>query len=151
MGHPPSARPARPRRGPPGRRGAAATEFAIVAPLFLLLLAGILEFGQAFCIKHSLASVARSGARLGIVDGATTAEVKAKVRAGCVARLGVPESRLTVTVAVDGNARAELAQADDGNAVTVTVSVPFSAAGSGFFANLFSTAALSGSCTLEHE
>ncbi|MGV3486135.1 MAG: TadE/TadG family type IV pilus assembly protein [Planctomycetaceae bacterium] len=46
-------RSARDLRSPVKRRAAAAVEFALVAPFLLLLLAGIIEFGQSFFIQHS--------------------------------------------------------------------------------------------------
>ena len=44
-------------------RGAAAVEFALVLPLLLLLVLGILEFGRVFNIQISLSNAAREGAR----------------------------------------------------------------------------------------
>jgi Flp pilus assembly protein TadG len=42
-------------------------EFAIVAPVLLALLLGILEFGRFFFLYHVLLTAAREGARLGAV------------------------------------------------------------------------------------
>ncbi|WP_210480637.1 TadE/TadG family type IV pilus assembly protein [Naasia sp. SYSU D00948] len=44
-------------------RGAAAIEFALVLPLLLLLILGILEFGRIYNIQISLSNAAREGAR----------------------------------------------------------------------------------------
>jgi Flp pilus assembly protein TadG len=44
-------------------RGAAAVEFAFVAPLLVLLLAGIAEFGRAYYVQTTLSGAAREGAR----------------------------------------------------------------------------------------
>ena len=38
------------------RTGAAAIEFALVVPLFLLVITGIVEFGQAFRTQHVLST-----------------------------------------------------------------------------------------------
>jgi Flp pilus assembly protein TadG len=138
------------RRGSP-RAGAAAVEFALVAPLFLLLLAGIIEFGQAFRIEHALCNAARRGARSAVVDGAMNSQVVQKVKTHCVNTIGLRESDVTVVVAVNGQAGADLDAAATGDEVRVTVSVPFSKAGVGFFANLFSGKVLSSSCALECE
>lgn len=51
-----------------GERGAAAVEFAIVVPLLVLLLAGIVEFGRAYSAKISLQGAAREGARVLALD-----------------------------------------------------------------------------------
>ena len=44
-------------------RGAAAVEFALVLPLLLLLLGGIIDFGFAFNTQISLTHAAREGVR----------------------------------------------------------------------------------------
>ncbi len=44
-------------------RGAAAVELALVLPILLLLLMGIVEFGQAYYTKIALTAAARDGAR----------------------------------------------------------------------------------------
>jgi len=134
-----------------GRRGAAAVELAVVAPLFLLLLAGIIEFGQAFRIQHVISNASRRGARAGIVDGATSIRVIQNVKAQCTQTLGVNETDVTVVVAVDGDSSGNLSLAEEQDEVSVTVSIPFSKAGAGFFARMFSNSVLSSTCTLEHE
>jgi Flp pilus assembly protein TadG len=47
-------------------RGAALVEFAVVLPLLLLLLVGIVEFGLLFYNKQVLTNASREGARAGI-------------------------------------------------------------------------------------
>ena len=44
-------------------RGAAAVEFAIILPILMMLLLGIVEFGYAFVLKASVSSAARVGVR----------------------------------------------------------------------------------------
>jgi hypothetical protein len=53
-------------------QGAAAVEMALVLPLLILLLGGIIDFGFAFNTQISLTHAAREGVRveaIGIVDG----------------------------------------------------------------------------------
>ncbi len=133
------------------RRGVAAVEFAIVAPLFLLLLAGIIEFGQAFRIEHAISNASRRGARAGIVDGTTSLEVIQNVKTQCAQTLGASEADVAVQVAVNGDSAADLGQAEEHDEIAVTVSIPFSKAGAGFFAKTFSSSVLSATCTFEHE
>ena len=52
------------------RRGATLVEAAIVLPVFLLLVFGIIELGLAVARYNMLAEVARDGARMAIVHGA---------------------------------------------------------------------------------
>lgn len=45
-------------------RGAAAVEFALVLPILLLLVIGILEFGRAYHVQTTLSNAARDGVRV---------------------------------------------------------------------------------------
>ena len=54
-------------------RGAAAVEFALVAPLLLLLVLGIAEFGRAYNISTTLSAAAREGARTMALQNSTSA------------------------------------------------------------------------------
>ena len=50
-----------------GQKGAAAVEFAIILPLLLTLVFGIIEFSILFYNKAMLTNASREGARAGIV------------------------------------------------------------------------------------
>ncbi|MEX0728965.1 MAG: TadE family protein [Planctomycetaceae bacterium] len=50
------------------RRGAAMVEFAIIAPVFLVLLLGTIESGNALEASNLLSSAIREGGRLGCMD-----------------------------------------------------------------------------------
>ena len=56
-----------------GRRGTAALEFGLVAPVMLLFVIGIIEFGRLMWTREALAQVAFSGARCMGVLGASCA------------------------------------------------------------------------------
>ena len=45
------------------RRGGIAIEFALVAPVLLIILLGIIQFGYAFFVQISMTNAAREGAR----------------------------------------------------------------------------------------
>lgn len=126
-------------------------EFALVLPVFLLLLGGIVEFGQAFRIQHSLSNAARRGARSAIVADASYSTVVAKTKQQCVQTLGVAESIVEVTVSVNGVAVETLSAATTGDEMTVAVRLPYSAAGATFFSQTFSGRSLQSSCTFQHE
>ncbi|MBX3306249.1 MAG: pilus assembly protein [Nitrospira sp.] len=53
----------------PNERGAAATEFALLLPVFLMILFGIIEFGMIMYGREVVTNAAREGARAGIVQG----------------------------------------------------------------------------------
>jgi len=58
------------------RRGAAAVEIAVVTPLMLLFLFGIIEFGWLFHVKQTLLAGSRVGARTATLPGATNEEIE---------------------------------------------------------------------------
>jgi Flp pilus assembly protein TadG len=63
-------------------RGQALAEFALVLPLVLLFIAGVVEMGRAWNIKQAVTDAAREGARYSVVDDdevTTMAEVEAKI------------------------------------------------------------------------
>ena len=64
------------------QKGASAVEFAIILPLLLVLLFGIVEFSILFYNKAMITNASREGARAGIVfasDRLSEAEIKAVV------------------------------------------------------------------------
>jgi Flp pilus assembly protein TadG len=61
------------------RRGTYVVEFALVFPVFMLFIMGLVEFGHANLVINALNNAARIGARMGTVDGVTTAQVRTKV------------------------------------------------------------------------
>jgi hypothetical protein len=52
-----------------GIRGATAVEFALVLPLFVLLMLGIIDFGRYFFVQHTVQFATREGTRLALVGG----------------------------------------------------------------------------------
>lgn len=50
-------------------RGAVAVEFAIFAPVLVMLLLGIMEFSRAYSAQASLSSAAREGVRVMAISG----------------------------------------------------------------------------------
>lgn len=49
------------------RRGVEIVELAIVLPVLVLMVLGIIEFGRAFQVAHDFTTAAREGARLGML------------------------------------------------------------------------------------
>ena len=47
-----------------GERGASVVEFALIVPLLIVLVLGIIEFGHAFQVQGTLSAAAREGARV---------------------------------------------------------------------------------------
>lgn len=61
------------------RRGSAAVEFALVAPLFFILVFGMIEVGRMMMVQQVITNASREGARLAVLDTATVGEIKSTV------------------------------------------------------------------------
>ena len=99
------------------RRGTAVVEFALVAPILFLLVFGMIEYGRLVMVQQVLTNASREGAREGVLDGTTTADVQASVN-NYLASATVTGATVTVTPSPPNSA-------GYGAPVTVTVSVPF--------------------------
>ena len=77
------------------REGQSLVEFAVVLPVFLLILAGILDFGLGLYSQMTIINASREGARLGVVEPGNVAAVDARVKAMTA---GLDQSQLTVTI-----------------------------------------------------
>jgi Flp pilus assembly protein TadG len=82
------------------RRGAAMVETAVVLPIFFMIVLGIVEFGRAMMVAQLLTNGAREGARLAVLPDATNANVETAVLDFVEASVGVPRSKVTVTITV---------------------------------------------------
>jgi Flp pilus assembly protein TadG len=56
-----------------GERGAAAVEFALVVPILLILVFGIIDFGLAMTQQSLISNAAREGARAGSLEASQKA------------------------------------------------------------------------------
>lgn len=63
---------ARRRRGRADERGAAAVEFALVVPLLLLIVFGVISYGYLLSFRQGLSQAAAKAARAAAVSGADT-------------------------------------------------------------------------------
>jgi Flp pilus assembly protein TadG len=77
-----------------GDRGAAVVEFALMAPVFALLVAGVLEFGLAFRDSMTVSNALRAGARVGSNAGRERAADYTILKAVEAAMAEVPSSRI---------------------------------------------------------
>lgn len=75
-------------------RGAAAVEFALVLPVLLLMLFGIIDFGRLYNAQITLTQASREGARLAAL-GTSSANVAIRTKA---AATGLDPIKVTVTV-----------------------------------------------------
>lgn len=98
------------------RNGVAAVEFAIIAPVFFLLVIGFIELGRALMVQQVLTNASRVGARRAIALNVTHSQVIDAVRE-YAAGVAVPGVSVEVTP-TPGGAKA-------GDPITVTVSIPY--------------------------
>jgi Flp pilus assembly protein TadG len=101
------------------RQGAAAVEFAVVAPVFFLLVFGMIEYGRMVMVQQIIVNSAREGCRAAVLDGSTTSGVKSTVITA-MSSGNITITTSNVTVSPDPPSNAEF-----GDPVTVTVTVPF--------------------------
>ena len=94
-------------------------EFAIVAPLFFLLIFGMIEYGRMVMVQQVITNASREGARRAILDNATLAEVETTVENYLSSASIDPE---VVEVTVDPNPPSNAGYREP---VTVQVSVAF--------------------------
>ncbi len=106
------------------RRGAAAVEFALVAPLlFLTIIFPLFEFGRVMMVLDTLASAAQTGCRQGALPGTSTSTIKTTVN-NILTGSGI--STATTTVSVNGNSNKDASQAVPNDVISVQVSVAYS-------------------------
>lgn len=94
------------RRGLRDERGVAVVEFALVAPLLLVLIFGIIDLGRAYSTLNQLAASAREGARLAAVlpnpaSSTAQAQIRHTVKQFSLRQLGGPpvrDDQITVTL-----------------------------------------------------
>jgi Flp pilus assembly protein TadG len=79
-------------------RGQALVEFAIVLPVFFLLVAGMFDFGLGIYSDLTLVNAAREGARIGAIDPGNTSAIEDRVRAMAS---NLDGSRLRVSIACE--------------------------------------------------
>ncbi|MBN1341196.1 MAG: pilus assembly protein [Phycisphaerae bacterium] len=61
------------------RRGTAVVEMAVVSPLLLTLVFGIIEFSWAMSVNQTLTQAAREGCRTAIIKGTTDSDITSRV------------------------------------------------------------------------
>ncbi|MCH8921801.1 MAG: pilus assembly protein [Planctomycetes bacterium] len=99
------------------RTGVAAVEFALVAPVFFVLVFGMIEFGRMVMVQQILTNASREGARRAVLDAATNANVTTVVN-DYLTSASISGATVTVTPSTPSSAAF-------GDPVTVVVSVPF--------------------------
>lgn len=111
-------------------RGAVAVEFALLLPILVALLLGIIEFGLAFNSQLQVTNAAREGARAAVVwtpastaSSATVAADNAAIAATSSPAPALKASMITVSFA--SSSGAPLTSCAAGATATVVISYPY--------------------------
>ena len=105
------------------RSGAASLEFALVVPIFLLLLVGVIVYGQYFAIRIAVVHAASEGARASVMGlDETERQSNAKTRVDEVMKGYAP--LVTVTAGNPNVTAASTADASGVFKVTVAYTIP---------------------------
>lgn len=140
---------------PARRMGSAIVELAVVLPLFVLIVFGIVEFGRAMMVSQLLTNAARHGSRNAIIDGSTNAAITTDVKAFLSQALSVPATDIQVNVEVEpatGNPDPvdNLSVAQSKDLVKIRVQVAFSDVAY-MAGNFMEGKNLEGYCVMRHE
>src|SRR5579885_1189252 len=88
------------RSGTAFRRGVAAVEMALVLPVFIAVVLGIIEFGRAMWVSNLVTNSAREGGRMAVLDGSSNAQVKQAISDFLTSTLGVSSGDITTTITI---------------------------------------------------
>ena len=83
-----------------GDQGSSAVEFALVLPLLLLLVSGIIDFGRAYNEKLTLTHAAREGVRAWALGG-TLADATTRTTDAAVGLSGITVTTTTCTAGAE--------------------------------------------------
>ncbi len=78
-------------------RGSTVVELAVVIPILLTLVFGIIEFGWVMMVEHTVGSAAREGCRMAALVGTGDSDINAKID-GFMSGVGIPKANYTVTI-----------------------------------------------------
>lgn len=98
-------------------------EFAVVAPIFFLMILGMIEIGRAIMVQQVITNASREGARMAVLPGSTVSDVTTRVQEILTAST-ISGATVQILDAEGGETNPETAQY--GDIINVTVSVPFS-------------------------
>jgi len=127
--------------GDPCRRGVAVVEFAVVLPLLLTVLFGIIEYGWVFMVRQTLQTAAREGVRVGVLATSVEPYINVIDRvADVMGPTGISTYQIQMTHATPGDP-----------VETVSLSVPYADVSLiGAFFN-HGSGDLTGSCSMRKE
>jgi Flp pilus assembly protein TadG len=104
------------------RRGTSAVEFAFIAPVFFMLVIGMIEFGRAMMVQQALTNAARQGARLATLDSTNNSS---NPTPASLVTTEVNQALSAASISGAATAISPALPAAAGQDISVTVSVPY--------------------------
>jgi Flp pilus assembly protein TadG len=133
-------------------KGQALLEFALVLPILLLVVLGILEFGRAWNLAQMMSDVAREGARRAVLADPTITEQAVKdFMATKLETAGVPVAAMsppTGSIEFTDTNGVAIWHPSTGDPVTATIRIPYTWM---FFGRAFPPIVLTSSFTMRME
>jgi len=83
-------------------KGAAVVELAVVLPLLLTIVFGIIEFGWVFMVRETLVNASREGCRVAVLQGSTQQDIMDRV-ADSMAGAGLSGYSVQITTSTPSN------------------------------------------------
>ncbi len=130
------------------RRGATLVEFAFVAPVFFLIVLGIIEIGRACMVTELLTEAARRACRQGVIEGTSSSSIQAAAT-NYLTSVGVSGETANVYVNDSPAGSTNVSTMPAYTEITVVVTVPASSVA--WAPPWFVTGTLSGQYTMRRE
>lgn len=106
------------------RRGVYLAEFAVIAPVLITLIFGLIEFSRLVMVQHSLANATREGCRVGSLASTLDPErIDTQVRAALRDSISGAENPAIVRVIITPE---DFGEINSGTPVNVSVEVGYS-------------------------
>ena len=128
------------------RRGASAVELAMVSPVLVTLLLGMIEGARLGMVTQLLTTAAREGCRVAVLDGMTQTDVQNRITT-VLSGSGISVDTVTPTC----TSPYTWTSAPSGTAITVSLSVPYSQVSWLKLSGFFGGATISASATMSSE
>jgi len=115
------------------RFGVAVLEFAVIAPVLVFVVIGMLELARGLQVKETLTDAARKGCRTALPSTGTNAAVTADINT-VLTNSNLSSTAATIIIQVNG-ANVDVSTAAANTPISVKVAIPYSSTGgiSGFF------------------
>lgn len=130
------------------RRGASAVEFAVVAPVFFLIVLGLIEIGRACMVTELLTDAARRACRKAVIEGTSSSSIQSTAT-DFLSTVGINGETANVYVNDTPAGSADVSIMPAYTEITVVVTVPI--ANVTWIPNRFITGNLSGQYTMRRE